>query len=87
MLNFAMYALTTKCEIEWPLVIVTHMSLICCSILDAYGRKAAEDKVSFPEHILRVDVSLNELTELDGSSLQPFIRLKYLDASLNQIKQ
>jgi hypothetical protein len=40
-----------------------------------------------PMRVLRLDVSLNNLTFLHHDWLLPFRNLRTLDASLNQIKQ
>ena len=38
-----------------------------------------------PSRIVRLDLSLNELTALEHSSLQPLYNLRELNASLNRI--
>ncbi|XP_039617303.1 leucine-rich repeat-containing protein 23-like [Polypterus senegalus] len=40
----------------------------------------------YPERILKVDISLNELAELEDESLYPFKNISELDASLNALK-
>ncbi|XP_028666885.1 protein phosphatase 1 regulatory subunit 7-like [Erpetoichthys calabaricus] len=40
----------------------------------------------YPERILKVDISLNELAELEDESLYPFKNICELDASLNALK-
>ena len=56
----------------------------------SYVSLSSEERLSIFDHpskILKVDVSLNELTELNYDSLRHFIALKSLDASLNMIKR
>lgn len=90
-----------KCPDSWQVDYRIHqyyeLDLKMCQIKRlSYNFKWGDEKdvvsrystaISTPSRILRLNLSLNELTVLEHDSLKPFRYLRELDASLNRIHQ
>lgn len=61
------------------------INLLCCHFRGPIPRMASV--VEVPSRVVRLDLSLNELTFLEHAGLKPFKHLRELNASLNKISK